>query len=167
MTSSSAVRVSTRTRPSIVRPSLEAGKAVFVEWPTASGYASALELTLSDPRGSAKGIVGLQGRVCPPVLKLKELIGSGRVGRVLSSEARVSANILPRDALPEGLAYFADRSIGGSPLTITYGHVIDYVHDVLCEWEGGTPASTMQIQRPCTLGYTDPGASTARRGKYC
>lgn len=134
------------THAAVVRPSLEAGKAVFIEWPTASAYASAL--TLADLPGSARSIVGLQGRVCPPVLKLKELIGSGRVGRVLSSEARVFANILLRDALPEGLAYFADRSVGGSPLTITYGHVIDFAHDVLGEWEGGKPASTMQIQRP-------------------
>lgn len=134
------------THAAVVRPSLEAGKAVFVEWPTASGYASAL--TLAGLPGSARSIAGLQGRVCPPVLKLKELVVSGRVGRVLSSEARVFANILPRDALPEGLAYFADRSVGGSPLTITYGHVIDFVHEVLGEWEGGKPASTMQIQRP-------------------
>jgi predicted dehydrogenase len=146
------------THAAVVRPSLEAGKAVFVEWPTASGYASAL--TLAGLPGSARSIVGLQGRVCPPVLKLKELVRSGRVGRVLSSEARVFANILPRDALPEGLAYFADRSIGGNPLTISYGHVIDFVHDVLGEWEGGRPASTMQIQRPLLQILGADGATT-------
>lgn len=146
------------THAAVVRPSLEAGKAVFVEWPTASGYASAL--TLAGLPGSARSVVGLQGRVCPPVLKLKDLIRSGRVGRVLSSEARVFANILRRDALSEGLAYFADRSVGGSPLTITYGHVIDFVHDVLGEWDAGRPASTMQIQRPHIQILGADGATT-------
>lgn len=146
------------THAAVVRPSLEAGKAVFIEWPTASGYASAL--TLAGLPGSARSVVGLQGRVCPPVLKLKDLIRSGRVGRVLSSEARVFANILRRDALSEGLAYFADRSVGGNPLTITYGHVIDFVHDVLGEWEGDRPASTMQIQRPQLRILGADGATT-------
>lgn len=150
------------THASLVRPSLEAGKAAFVEWPIASGYASAL--TLGDLPGSARSIAGLQGRVCQPVLRLKELVGSGRVGRVLSSEARVFANILPRDALPEGMAYFTDRSMGGNPLTITYGHVIDYIHDVLGEWEGGGAASTMQVQRPLVkiLGADGAPARTVR-----
>lgn len=134
------------THAALVRPSLEAGKAAFIEWPIASTLAGAL--TLAGLPGSARSVVGVQGRVCPPVLRLKEIISSGRVGRVLSSEARVFANIFPRDALPEGLAYFADRSVGGSPLTITYGHVIDFVHDVLGEWEDREAASTMQIQRP-------------------
>ncbi|KAG8168539.1 hypothetical protein KVR01_001288 [Diaporthe batatas] len=147
------------THAALVRPSLEAGKAVFVEWPIASGYASAL--TLADLPGSARSIVGLQGRVCPPVLKLKELIGSGRVGRVLSSEARVFANILSRDSLSEGLSYFANRSVGGSPLTITFGHVIDFVHDVLGEWDSGKPASTMQIQRP-RIHIRDAHSATVR-----
>lgn len=134
------------THATLVRPSLEVGKAAFIEWPIASAYAGALDLAALS--GSARSVAGLQGRVCPPVLRLKELIPSGRVGRVLSSEARVFANILARDALSEGLAYFADRSVGGSPLNITYGHVIDFVHDVLGEWEGGGAASTMQVQRP-------------------
>lgn len=143
------------THAAVVRPSLEAGKAALIEWPIASGLAGAL--TLAGLPGSARSVAGLQGRVCQPVLRLKEIIRSGRVGRVLSSEARVFANILPRDALPEGLAYFADRSVGGSPLTITYGHVIDYIHDVLGEWDGGGAASTMQVQRPLVriLGGAD------------
>ncbi|KAJ0119367.1 hypothetical protein J7T55_013606 [Diaporthe amygdali] len=146
------------THAAVVKPSLDAGKAVFIEWPIASNYASAL--TLTGTPGFAKSVAGLQGRVCPPVLKLKELIDSGRIGKVLSSEARVFANILARDSLSEGLAYFADRKVGGSPLTITYGHVIDYVHDVLGEWEGGQAASRMQIQRPEIRILSGDGAVT-------
>lgn len=150
------------THANLVRPSLEAGKAAFVEWPIASGLASAL--TLGGLPGSARSVAGLQGRVCQPVLRLKELVRSGRVGRVLSSEARVFANILPRDSLSEGMAYFADRSMGGNALTITFGHVIDYIHDVLGEWEGGAAASTMQVQRPLIqiLGADGAPARTVR-----
>ena len=91
-------------------------------------------------------IAGSQGRVCPVVLKLKEIPASRCTGHVLSSDTRAFWNLLSRDALPDGLQYFAEREVGGSPITIAYGHTIDYVHDVLGEFSSFQ--SRMQIQRP-------------------
>ncbi|KAK6954840.1 hypothetical protein Daesc_004809 [Daldinia eschscholtzii] len=125
-------------------PSIRAGKAVYIEWPLVENYEEAVALT-GDKRLD-NSIIGLQGRVSPIVLKLKEILKSGQIGRVLSSDIRAYGNLLPRDSLPEGLSYFADRKIGGNPITIAYGHTIDYVHEVLGEF--ASFQSRMQIQRP-------------------
>lgn len=101
-----------------------------------------------------KSLIGLQGRVAPIVTKLKSLLDSGRVGKVLSSEARIFSNIFRRDALSEGLAYFAERRIGGSGLTITYAHVIDHIMDVLGDFDPRYMKSTSSVQRP-TLTILD------------
>lgn len=135
---------------SSIGPSVKAGKAVYVEWPLVENLRRAIELTGDQPLPNS--IMGLQGRVAPIVLKLKELLRSGRIGRVLSSEIRAFGNLLPTDALPASLEYFADRKVGGNSITIAYAHMIDYVHEVLDEFE--TFQSRMQIQRP-TLKVLD------------
>lgn len=74
------------------RPSLEVGKAVFIEWPMAEN--AAVSRTLLDPgvnhrykAALERGVVGLQGSVTP-ILKLKEAPNSGHTGKVVRSVAR-------------------------------------------------------------------------------
>lgn len=135
------------------RPSLEAGKAVFIEWPVADN--AAVSRALLDPGTNEKykaalerSVIGLQGPLTPILLKVKEILSSGRIGKILSSEARMFANILGRDSLSEGLAYFAERKVGGSPLTITYGHVVDYLQDALGEFCADSVKTTAVILHP-------------------
>jgi predicted dehydrogenase len=132
------------THFSTVEPSLKAGKAVFVEWPLVENFQRAVQL-IGDQHVE-NSIIGLQTRVSPVLLRLKAILASGRVGRVLSSDVRAFSSILPRDALPEGLTYFAERAVGGNPITIGYAHMIDFVHDLLGEFESFE--NRMQIQRP-------------------
>ncbi|WYZ43500.1 hypothetical protein EsH8_VI_001199 [Colletotrichum jinshuiense] len=136
----------------IVEPLAREGKAVYVEWPLTEGLESSERLAaLAAASGQRQGsIVGLQGQVARVVVKIKEIVDSGRVGRVLGSDVEAYGNLLPRDELPEGLAYFAERKVGGNPVTIAFAHMIDYVHHVLGEFgEGGKGfESRMQIQRP-------------------
>lgn len=56
------------------------------------------------------------------MLKLKELVESEAIGKVLSSEVVASYGLLDRESLPSGLKYFADRSIGGNPFHIGFMH---------------------------------------------
>lgn len=125
-------------------PSLRAGKAIFVEWPIAESLERAVELTGNGRFDNS--MVGLQTRFSPFLLKVKEVLTSGKIGKILSSQVNASPTVLPRGALPESLGYFADRVIGGNPMTIGYAHMIDYVHEVLGEFESFE--SRIQIQRP-------------------
>jgi predicted dehydrogenase len=105
-----------------VRPSVEAGKAVFVEWPLARDAASAGELVgLAEEKGG-RTVVGLQGRFTPPVGRVREVIASGRIGRVLSSEVRAFGGTNHRDVVPRGLDYFLKREVGGNVYTIGFAH---------------------------------------------
>lgn len=131
-------------------PSLKAGKDVYVEWPLTQSLSSALAFTGDKPIPNS--IVGLQGRVSPISLALKSILSSGKIGTVLSSTIQSYANLLKRDSLPEALKYFADRKVGGHQINIPYGHMIDYVHEVLAEWDEFDVK--MQIQRP-TLKLVD------------
>jgi predicted dehydrogenase len=137
-------------------PSLKAGKAVYIEWPLAENLDRAAALIGS--RQWDNSIAGLQGRVSPIALKLKEILASGRIGRVLSSDIRSFGSLLPRDVLPQDLTYFAERHVGGNPITIAYAHMIDYVHEVLGEF--ASFESRMQIQRPTIKVVGKDGTQT-------
>lgn len=128
----------------VVEPSVRAGKGVFVEWPLTESLAKAIDLTGGQPYPNS--IVGLQGRVAPLTLRLKEILATGIIGKVFNSEVRAYGNLLPRDSLAERLTYFADRKVGGHPTNIHYGHLIDFVHEVLGDWQDFHAVG--QIQRP-------------------
>ncbi|KAF2035983.1 oxidoreductase family protein [Setomelanomma holmii] len=142
---------------STAEPSIRAGKPVYIEWPLTENFQRALELTKS--RGLSNSIVGLQGRVTPLILRIKQILAEGAIGQVYNSEVKAYGTLLERDALPESLLYFADRKVGGHPINIHYGHMIDYVHEVLGDWEDFQ--SKMQIQRPI-LNATAPDGSVTR-----
>ncbi|KAL9109635.1 MAG: hypothetical protein Q9227_005672 [Pyrenula ochraceoflavens] len=140
-----------------VRAALRGGNRVYVEWPLGSDLEEVRGLGLVRGEGEGEGgdmdiggsLIGLQGRVTPIVLKMKELVEEegGRIGKVLSSEVRGFANLGKRDELVEGLSYFAERKVGGNPVTIAYAHMIDFVHEVLGEWGEGEWDGRMQVQR--------------------
>src|SRR4051812_47546133 len=75
------VRVPSHYGPT--KAALEAGKHVYTEWPLGRTTAEAEELAdLARSRG-VQTAVGLQARVSPPLMYMKELIESGYVGEVM------------------------------------------------------------------------------------
>ena len=105
-----------------VRPSIEMGKDVYVEWPLTSNLNEAIELnTLAKTTGS-KTIIGLQGRYSPVVLRVKSLIEQGRIGKILGVSITAFDGTISRDPLSSGLKYFTQKSIGGNIITIGFGH---------------------------------------------
>lgn len=105
-----------------VKPSIEAGKDVFVEWPLAQNEKLAGELTRLVREKGSRSMIGLQGRLAPPVLKIKEVIESGRIGKVLSVEARAFGGTNDAVSAPRGLEYFFKREVGGNIYTILFAH---------------------------------------------
>ncbi|KAK4495050.1 hypothetical protein PRZ48_013377 [Zasmidium cellare] len=129
-----------------IKPSIEAGKSVFIEYPIAENTQRAKELAEQAKGKNVANIVGLQARVAPAVLKVKEIIESGEIAKVLSSSVQAYSPFSGRDSISEGLAYFLDKKVGGNPVIIAFGHMIDFVHFVLGEYSS-SHAHT-QIQRP-------------------
>jgi predicted dehydrogenase len=105
-----------------IKPSIEAGKDVFVEWPLAQNVKLAGELVALLGEKGGRSVIGLQGRLAPPVVKIKELIESGRIGKVLSVEARAFGGTNDAVSLPKGLEYFTRREVGGNIYTILFAH---------------------------------------------
>ncbi|KAF2497122.1 NAD(P)-binding protein [Lophium mytilinum] len=131
-----------------VLPSIRAGKDAYIEWPIASNKAQIDELVKLTREKGSRVAIGLQGRLAPPVLKLKEIIGSGELGKVLSSEIQEYGGTNSREFLPPALKYFAKREVGGNPITIGFGHIIDLVQSVLGDLVPDSVAARLQLQRP-------------------
>lgn len=105
-----------------ILPSVRQGKDAFVEWPLAHDVQHAKELTELAKQKGGRTVVGVQGRLGPLAAKLKEVINSGKIGKVTSSELRASGGTNSREKLPKGLKYFIDRKVGGNFYTIFGGH---------------------------------------------
>ena len=116
-------------------PSVRAGKDVYVEWPLAHDAARAAELADAARESGSRTVVGLQGWFAPAVVRVREIVQSGRIGKVLSSEARGSGGSLDRAVLPAFIKYFADAKIGGNAFTIGFGHC-QYSPRCLCGHAG-------------------------------
>lgn len=105
-------------------PSVRAGKDVYVEWPIASKQDHINELVETAKKSGSRIAVGLQGRWVPPVVKLRELLnnGNGKLGKILSADVRAFGGTIDREMLPPSLKYFAEKDVGGNPITIGVGH---------------------------------------------
>lgn len=105
-----------------IKPSIEAGKAVFVEWPLAENAVRAEELADLAKQSGSPTIIGLQARVAPSIVKLKAILADGSSGRVMSSSVQAFTPGSDRTSISEGLRYFFDKRVGGNPVTIAFGH---------------------------------------------
>src|SRR5689334_16831881 len=79
------VRVPAHYEPT--RAAIAAGKHVYTEWPLGRTSAEAEELAALARAKGVQTAVGLQARVSPALLYVKELIEGGFVGEVLSCHA--------------------------------------------------------------------------------
>lgn len=100
-------------------PSLKAGKDVFCEWPLAKNAEEAEEMLKLAKEKGVKTVVGLQAHVSPALKKIKEVIDSGKIGKVLSSTFHGTPLVFGA-TVAENALYQNDRSIGGNLLSI-YG----------------------------------------------
>ena len=132
--------VSTRadTHYEVAKPALLAGKAVYVEWPLAANASQAREMADLAKAHNCRTIVGLQGRVAPSVLAVKNIIDSGRLGDVHSVSFIGTTNVWQDNSAGERYSYFMDRSVGGNLLTIYGGHIIDSITKAVGELDSWT-----------------------------
>jgi predicted dehydrogenase len=116
-----AVSVRVDRHAEVSLPSLKKGKDVFIEWPLDKDVYVAREIAAASKEGGGKTFVGLQARQSPVVRKIKSLVDSGRIGKVLSSSfIGAAGNGGGEEGV--GVRYFTDRKIGGNTFTIAFGH---------------------------------------------
>jgi predicted dehydrogenase len=115
------VRVPSHYAPT--KAALEAGKHVYCEWPLGRTTAEAVELAaLAKARGLVTA-VGLQARVNPAVMHVKELLKSGFVGEVMAVHVSLMREgVLSR---PSHRTWQRDAELGANTLTIANGHTVD------------------------------------------
>jgi predicted dehydrogenase len=115
------VRVPSHYAPT--KAALEAGKHVYCEWPLGRTTAEAMELTaLARSKGLITAI-GLQARVNPVLVYMKEQVEAGFVGEVLAVQVSLMRDgVLSR---PSNRTWQRDAELGAHTLTIANGHTVD------------------------------------------
>src|SRR5207247_9091611 len=144
----------------LVMRALQAGRAVFCEWPLGANVAEAEQMAnLAKERG-LRTAVGLQARSDPTLMYARELVEPGHIGEVLSVNASyISQAVTQRGA---GRIWQGDRRNGANTLTIAGGHAIDALCFVLgefaevsarlatniTEWHNTDTGETMKVNSP-------------------
>jgi predicted dehydrogenase len=115
------VRVPSHYPPT--RAALEAGKHVYCEWPLGRTTVEAVELAALAKAQRLVTAVGLQARVNPAVMHMKELVDAGFVGEVMA----VRVSLLREGVLsrPSHRTWQRDAELGANTLTIANGHTVD------------------------------------------
>lgn len=146
-------------RDLVVR-ALEAGKAVYCEWPLGRTLAEAEEMaSLADTRG-LRTAVGLQARSDPTLRYARELVRQGYLGEVLSVSCRAVSPAITRRG--NGRIWQGNRANGANTLTIAAGHAIDALCFVvgeidevaarlatrITEWHNTDTGETMAVDSP-------------------
>jgi predicted dehydrogenase len=115
------VRVPSHYAPT--KAALEAGKHVYCEWPLGRTTAEAVELAALAEANGLVTAVGLQARVNPAVMHMKELVEAGFVGEVMAVHVSLMREgVLSR---PSHRTWQRDAELGANTLTIANGHTVD------------------------------------------
>jgi predicted dehydrogenase len=119
-----AVTVKVPYHLELVTAALEAGKAVYCEWPLGNGLNEAETLAARAKNEGVLAVVGLQARSAPPVAYVRDLIAQGYVGDVLSTTLIGSGMGWGATVEPFN-AYLNDKKNGATMLSIALGHAAD------------------------------------------
>src|SRR3989442_9716106 len=123
---------------------IEAGKAVYCEWPLGNGLVEAQSLAALAKKKGVLAVVGLQARSAPSVAYVRDLIEQGYVGEVLSTSL-IGSGYGWGPTVPPFNAYLNDKKNGATMLSIPFGHTVD----ALCHCLGEVRelSATMAVRR--------------------
>src|SRR3989442_455231 len=135
---------------------LDAGKAVYCEWPLGNGLEEAETLAALAKKKGVLAVAGLQARSAPSVAYVRDLIKQGYVGEVLSTSLIGSGMGWGPTVEPYNV-YTNDRKNGATMLSIALGHATD----ALCHCLGEVLelSATMTVRRK---SFTITGTGESR-----
>lgn len=124
------LRVPAHYQPTI--DAISAGKHVFTEWPLGRTLVEGEEMAKQARLKNVRNLVGLQARLNPAIMYLRDLVKSGYVGKIMSCHVNVlREGILQRVS---DRAWQRDKNLGANTLTIPFGHTIDAFRFVVGEF---------------------------------
>src|SRR5207237_2770087 len=123
---------------------VEAGKAVYCEWPLGNGLIEAETLAALAKKKGVLAVTGLQARSAPSVAYVHDLIKQGYVGEVLSTSL-IGSGMGWGPTVEPFNAYLNDKKNGATMLSIALGHAAD----ALCHCLGEVRelSATMTVRR--------------------
>src|SRR5213080_1403692 len=132
---------------------LEAGKAVYCEWPLGNGLHEAQTLAALARKKGVLAVAGLQARSAPSVAYVRDLVRHGYVGEVLSTTL-IGSGMGWGPTVDAYNAYLNDRKNGATMLSIAVGHTTDALCH--CLGEVSELSATMAMRRQTfTIAETD------------
>lgn len=137
----------------LVAMAIDAGKAVFCEWPLGNGLEETVKLAEMARVAGVRNFVGLQARSGPEFNHIRTLVADGFVGEVLSSSVIASGAIWGPIVMPHD-AYVLDTKSGAGMLQIPFGHTLDGICSCLGELDG-IVAQTAQRRTTSRVNGTD------------
>ena len=128
----------------IVDAALNAGKAVYSEWPLGMDLDEAQSMVDLAEQRNARTLVGLQSRSNPAVMYARDLIAAGYIGTVLSTTLIGSAGL--GGMIDQGNSYIVKSENGASLLRLVAAHSIDVINHVLGDFSG--VSAVLDTRRP-------------------
>ncbi|WP_326719893.1 Gfo/Idh/MocA family oxidoreductase [Streptomyces sp. NBC_00243] len=122
---------------------LDAGKAVYCEWPLGNGLEEAEALAALARKKGVLAVAGLQARAAPSVAYVRDLVEQGYVGEVLSTTLIGSGMGWGPTVEPHN-AYLADKKNGATMLSIAVGHAADALCHCLGEVQELSATTTVR-----------------------
>jgi predicted dehydrogenase len=113
----------------IVDAALNAGKAVYSEWPLGLDLDEAQAMVALADQQKVRTLVGLQSRSNPAVMYARDLIAGGYIGTVLSTTLIGSGGLGGK--IDQGNSYIVKKENGATLLRIGAAHSIDVLNHVL------------------------------------
>jgi predicted dehydrogenase len=145
------VRVPSHFEPT--KAAIEAGKHVYCEWPLGRTTAEAAELAALAEANRLVTAVGLQARVNPTLMHMKELVEGGFVGDVMAVHvALLREGVLSR---PSHRTWQRDAELGANTLTIANGHTVDAMRFVVGDFHRLSAVVSTQAKQ-----WLDTGTNT-------
>src|SRR5256884_3532024 len=147
-----AVTVKVPHHLELATAALEAGKAVYCEWPLGNGLEEAETLAALAKKKGVLAVTGLQARSAPAVAYVRDLIKQGYVGEVLSTTL-IGSGIGWGPTVDPYNAYLNDKKNGATMLSIPVGHTVDALCHCLGEIRELSATMTMR-RRSFTIAGT-------------
>lgn len=131
---------------------LDAGKAVYCEWPLAANTVQATSMASNAKRSGVPVGVGLQGRFAPSYVALRDAIANGDIGTPLGFSASLIQAAFQVDS---DRAWLTDSAEASGALHVATAHLTDIIEFILDDAISSVAAVTETVIRQGTFGDDD------------